>query len=128
MKWNSSCTTGAAAGAGLLAAALIGAMAFRGCDRGGPAFQTPSDFAGWAQARGLRTFGEHVPEPYAVLASAGAGFEGSTFNAPGKGVISVVRIHPSTPRPDRPHRVWGKVLACGDEELLLRVERLWAGD
>lgn len=105
-------------------AAAFAIVSFRGCGPTPPSFGSPADFAAWARANGLRVFGDHVDSPYAVLASGGADLEGSTFNAPGPGVIAVVRIHPSTPRPDRPYRVWGNVVAYGDAALLEKVEAL----
>jgi hypothetical protein len=111
----------AAACAALLALAALVPLAFRG-----PAleFDSPAACAAWARARGLHVSGDDRDAPYAVLVSASGDFAGSTFLAPAPGVVTVLRLHPSTPRPSRAYRLWGGVVAYGDEALLAHCEGL----
>jgi len=112
----------AAVGAGLLVTAAVGIVLLGGGS--GVSFSSPSEFSAWAKMHGLAVMEPEGGEPYALMVNDGAGFEGSTFNAPRHGVVTVIRLHPSTTRPRHPYRVWGGVLAYGDESLLKKLEFL----
>jgi hypothetical protein len=117
------CAFAAAAGA-VLSLAVAAALLSHGCHAPALSFESPADFAAWARAHGLHVSGDDSDAPYAVLVSASGDFAGSTFLAPAPGVVTVLRLHPSTPRPSRAYRLWGGVVAYGDEALLAHCEGL----